>query len=173
MADIAPITSLFSSSYCGSRCYTPSSGFSMSCQVGLDLTVHELTFVCDLVSICLPLAGTRLLQLAVSRFLPARISVLFTHTRSHRLDPLKCYLPAAQSSSAFPDNRDIRYGPPNTGSALYRMYGYREGDFIRNWEGRIRSSVDRRLIGELGVGFDHSVTAQRAAVAASRLDGYD
>jgi len=97
----------------------------------------------------------------------------FISRRYHFIDPLKCYLPAAQSASAFPDNRDIRYGPPSTGSALYRMYGLREGDFVRIWESRIRQSVDRNLIGELGAAFDQLLMEQQAIAATNRLDGYD
>lgn len=87
-------------------------------------------------------------------------------------DPLKCYLPAAQATSAFPDNRDIRHGPPETGPALFRMYGSREGDFVREWEGRIRSSVDRRFVGDLGSSHSISELDERAMNVARRLDGY-
>jgi len=52
------------------------------------------------------------------------------------------------------------------------MYGSREGDFVREWEGRIRSSVDSRFVGDLGSSHSISVLNERAMNVARRLDGY-
>jgi hypothetical protein len=53
------------------------------------------------------------------------------------------------------------------------MYGLREGDFVRIWEGRIRQSVNRNLVGELGAAFDQLLMEQQAMAATNRLDGYE
>jgi hypothetical protein len=52
------------------------------------------------------------------------------------------------------------------------MYGTREGDFVREWEGRIRSSVIGRFAGDLGSSHSLAVLDQQAMEVARRLDGF-
>ncbi|KAJ9105136.1 hypothetical protein QFC19_003594 [Naganishia cerealis] len=104
-------------------------------------------------------------------------------------DPLKCYVPydpttaSSTSDSTNAYGREIRLGPTyqdakGNDSQLYELKGYKEGRFVKRWEGRIKDAVTRR-VGSNGRPevLGDALLAEREDAAGRQvirgLDGYD
>lgn len=105
-------------------------------------------------------------------------------------DPLKCYVPHDPSAASGLDDdgtteygREIRLGPTYQDtkgheSQLYAMKGYKEGRFMKRWEGRIKDAVVRRVgaNGRSEVLGDALLAERQDAVGRQvtrALDGYE
>ncbi|KAJ9124185.1 hypothetical protein QFC22_000982 [Naganishia vaughanmartiniae] len=100
------------------------------------------------ITLIYPFVWLYLITISISKRLIA--GGVWTTARAHY--PVKCYAPHDPSSADdSPEyGREIRLGPTyqdakGQDSQLYEMKGYKEGRFMKRWEGRIKDAVIRQV----------------------------
>lgn len=81
---------------------------------------------------------------------------------------MKVYIPSSQTA----DVKDAKPASDDSAIPSYRLQGYQEGKWLREWEPSIRRAIYRRYQGTLDSTTFPSVTGSHDGDPRELLDGY-